>query len=58
MNIPQELAVTLSKSLFRHLVAEARRLNVSLELLVASMVCDTMEKAESELSLSGAVAAC
>ncbi len=53
----QELAVTLSQPLYRHLVAEARRLDVSLELLVASMVCDTMDQAEVELDPAGAVAA-
>lgn len=48
MNTTQDLAVTLSKSLYRHLMAEARRLDVSIELLVASMVCDTLEEIEAE----------
>lgn len=57
MNAPQELAVTLSKALYRHLIAESLRLDVSIELLVASMVCDTMQKAETELATTNAVAA-
>jgi len=48
MNTTQELAVTLSKSLYRHLISEARRLDVPIELLVASMVCDTLEEVEAE----------
>jgi hypothetical protein len=37
--------VTLSTELFRAMKAEARRLGVSLEWLVASLVADTMEEA-------------
>lgn len=48
MKTTQELEVTLSKSLFRHLTAEARRLDLPIELLVASMVCDTIEKVAGE----------
>jgi hypothetical protein len=37
-----ELAVTLSPALYRHLTAEARRLDVPLAWLVASLVLDTV----------------
>lgn len=40
-----ELSVTLSSDLFRAMTAEARRLGVSLEWLVASLVADTMDQA-------------
>ncbi len=40
-----ELSVTLSTDLFRAMKAEARRLGVSIEWLVASLVADTMEGA-------------
>ncbi len=42
MSNPSELAVTLSAELYAHLRAEANRLDVSLEWLVASLVFDTM----------------
>ena len=42
MSNPSELAVTLSPELFAHLTAEASRLQVSLEWLVASLIVDTM----------------
>jgi hypothetical protein len=38
-----EIAVTLTPELFQRLKAEARRLEVSLEWLVASLVVDSME---------------
>jgi hypothetical protein len=38
-----ELSVTLSKELLAHLRAEAKRLDVPLEWLVASLVCDTVD---------------
>ena len=38
-----ELAVTLSPALFRHLAAEARRLDLPLQWLVAALVADTLE---------------
>lgn len=38
-----EVAVTLSADLYRHLRAEARRLQIPLEWLVASLVVDTVE---------------
>jgi len=39
--------VTLSGELLRHLRAEAKRLGVPLQWLVASMVLDTVESAEN-----------
>jgi len=44
MNPESELSITLSAALFRHLKAEARRLGVPLEWLVASIVADTIEE--------------
>ena len=44
MNSATEIAVTLAPELFERLKAEARRLEISLEWLVASLVVDTMEK--------------
>jgi hypothetical protein len=38
-----EVAVTLSADLFAHLTAEAKRLDVPLEWLVASIVLDTVD---------------
>ncbi len=38
--------VTLSSELLRHLRAEAKKLGVSLNWLVASMVVDTVESVE------------
>jgi hypothetical protein len=49
MNSPSEIAVTLAPDLFERLKAEARRLEVSLEWLVASLVVDTMEEASLDL---------
>jgi hypothetical protein len=43
MNSMSEVAVTLAPELFERLKAEARRLEVSLEWLVASLVVDTIE---------------
>ena len=42
-----ELSVTLSSGLMLAMKAEARRLGVSIEWLVASLVADTMEEAGS-----------
>jgi hypothetical protein len=42
MNRATELAVTLSRELYDHLTAEARRLDVALEWLVAALVVDTV----------------
>ncbi len=50
MNSASEFAVTLAPELFRRLKAEARRLDVSLELLVASLVLDTFEGEGMEAS--------
>jgi hypothetical protein len=47
MNAAPEFSVTLSAPLFAHLRAEARRLDVPLEWLVAALVADTLE-AEGE----------
>ena len=46
MNGMTELAVTLSDALYSQLRREARRLGLPLEWLVASLVVDTMDKAE------------
>jgi hypothetical protein len=50
MNAATELAVTLSAGLFDHLCAEALRLDVPLEWLVAGLVADTMDEAGSDRS--------
>ena len=47
MNAATELAVTLSDTLYASLCEEARRLGLPLEWLVASLVVDTMEEAET-----------
>jgi hypothetical protein len=39
-----ELSVTLSAALYDHLCAEARRLDVPIEWLVASLVLDTVDE--------------
>ncbi|HEV3162477.1 MAG TPA: hypothetical protein VGZ22_00450 [Isosphaeraceae bacterium] len=44
MNTRSELAVTLSVELYEHLKAEARRLHVPLQWLVASLVVDTVDE--------------
>jgi hypothetical protein len=44
MDANSELAVTLTGKLYRHLCAEARRLGVPLEWLVASLIVDTIER--------------
>jgi hypothetical protein len=46
-----EIAVTLTPSLFKRLKAEAGRLEISLEWLVASLVVDTMEETPLDLDL-------
>ncbi len=48
MIAPSELAVTLSNDLLDHLRDEARRLEVPLEWLVASLVVDTMDVEDEE----------
>ena len=41
MDTAAELAITLSPALFAHLRAEAHRLDVALQWLVAALVADT-----------------
>jgi len=45
MNPATELLVTLSPALFERLRAEARRLDVALDWLVAALVADTIDAA-------------
>ncbi len=45
MNAESSLAVTLSAELFDRLSAEARKLGLPLEWLVASLVVDTVDDA-------------
>jgi hypothetical protein len=52
MNPKSELAVTLSPKLYEHLRAEAVRLDVPLQWLVASMVVDTVDDKELEPALA------
>jgi hypothetical protein len=52
MNAASELAVTLSDALLAHLRDEARRLDVPLVWLVASLVVDTMEEADLKPALA------
>ncbi|MBX6314320.1 MAG: hypothetical protein IRY99_15615 [Isosphaeraceae bacterium] len=47
MNAALEVAVTLSADLLRHLRQEAKRLEVPLEWLVASLVVDTLDEVEN-----------
>jgi hypothetical protein len=54
MNVEPSLAVTLSVELFELLSAEARKLGLPLEWLVASLVVDTVE----EDAMSPALACC
>ncbi len=53
MNARTEFAVTLSRRLFKHLAAEANRLDVPLEWLVASLVVDTVEDETSTFANQG-----
>jgi len=46
MGTDSNLAVTLSAALYDKLAAEARSLGLSVEWLVASLVCDTIEQPE------------
>ena len=46
------LAVTLSAELFEILSAEARKLGLPLEWLVASLVADTVESDSTTLSMA------
>lgn len=55
MNMPPELHVTLSRALLRRLTAESIRLDVPLEYLIASLVCDTMDTAQNEAARSSTV---
>ena len=50
MSPSAELAVTLSAELYDHLSAEATRLGLSLEWLVAALVVDTVEEERVELA--------
>ncbi len=52
MNIATELSVTLAPELFKRLRAESRKLGVSIEWLVASLVVDTIEAEGPELSFA------
>jgi hypothetical protein len=54
MNAEPSLAVTLSVELFDILSAEARKLGLPLEWLIASLVVDTVDEA----SLKPALACC
>ena len=47
MIVEPSLAVTLSAELFELLTAEARKLGLPLEWLVASLVADTVDREES-----------
>jgi hypothetical protein len=55
-NSAPEIAVTLAPELFERLKAEARRLEVSLEWLVASLVVDTFEPTWNDRVLVSACA--
>jgi hypothetical protein len=44
MTKPDGVEVTLSSDLLRHLRAEARKLGIAIEWLIASMVVDTAER--------------
>jgi hypothetical protein len=52
MNTKTELSVTLSPELYEHLRAEAVRLDVPLQWLVASMVVDTVEERAHERAVA------
>jgi hypothetical protein len=52
MDMHAELAVTLTAELYDHLSAEAHRLDVPLEWLVASLVVDTMDQGRPGLALA------
>jgi hypothetical protein len=52
MNTEPSLAVTLSIELFDLLSAEARKLGLPLEWLVASLVADTVDHDGSKLALA------
>jgi len=52
MNVESELSVTVSGRLFRYLKAEAKRLEVPLEWLVASIVADSIEQGEDVVGLA------
>lgn len=45
MTTTPDVDVTLSAKLYRHLLAEAKQLGVSLEWLIASMIVDTVDSA-------------
>ena len=47
MNALSEVAVTLAPELLERLRSEAKMLGVSLEWLVASLVVDTLDEAET-----------
>ena len=52
MTTEPSLAVTLSAELFATLSAEARKLGLPLEWLVASIVAETVEPEEPALSMA------
>jgi len=47
MDARSEIRVTLSDALFEHLRKEAKARHVSLQWLVAGLICDTVENADS-----------
>jgi predicted HicB family RNase H-like nuclease len=49
MTTDPELAVRMSNSLYRKLRIQARQINVSVELLVASLLVDAVEADDHEL---------
>ena len=55
MDTASELAITVSGKLYRHLRAEAHRLGVPLEWLVASLIVDSIA-ADEAVALEPALA--
>jgi hypothetical protein len=52
MNSPKQLAVTLTAALYERLMDEARKLDVPLEWLVASLVVDTIDADRSAAAIA------
>jgi hypothetical protein len=52
MRTEPSLAVTLSVELFERLTAEARKLGLPLEWLVASLVAETVEPEEPSIAMA------
>ncbi len=52
MNIAAEVSVTLAPDLYKRLRAESRKLGVSLQWLVASLVVDTIDTERHEPALA------